>query len=215
MPKCVCCCCCCACCFATAVSLPSSQNNGGSDPGSLSPHHRQAEAATYEDDNGTDGMGISFELLMATIDQEHELHLLDEQQQQQGEEGQQLQQQHQEQQQGFSAAARHANPSQPGGKRSVRPSPSAGQTKHRQQHPNQGQEHVGEEEEEEGCGGGGHPTASAAAAAAPVEPSKAVLDGTAVIEAVETAMATTARTAEDTEDALSRLCSRVRNNQVR
>ena len=48
-----------------------------------------------------------------------------------------------------------------------------------------------------------------------MEPSKAVLDGTAVIEAVETAMATTARTAEDTEDALSRLCSRVRNNQVR
>jgi len=207
MPRCVCCCCCCACCFATTASLPSPQNNGGSSPGSLSPHHRQGNAAPYGDDDGTDETGISFGLLMEAIDQEHELHLLDEQQQQQ------------QQQQGFSAAARHANPSQPGGKRSVRPSLSAGQTKHRQQHqqqyPNQGQEHVGEEEEEEGCGGGGHPAASAAAAAAPVEPSKAVLDGAAVIEAVETAMATTARTAEDTEDALSRLCSRVRNNQVR
>ena len=142
MPRCVCCCCCCACCFATTASLPSPQNNGGSSPGSLSPHHRQGNAAPYGDDDGTDETGISFGLLMEAIDQEHELHLLDEQQQQQ-------------QQQGFSAAA------------------------------------------------------------APVEPSKAVLDGAAVIEAVETAMATTARTAEDTEDALSRLCSRVRNNQVR
>ena len=144
------------------------QNIGGNSPGSLSPHHREGSTAPHGDNDGANGTGISFEMLMAAIDLEHHSDLSGEQQ---------------------------------------------GHQQHRQK---QEQEQKGEE----GGGEAGVHTSAAAAAAVPaiadpVEPTKAILEGAAVAEAVERAMAATLETTTETKDAMSILITMVAHNQVR
>lgn len=152
--------------------------------------------------------------------QHQQQHHQQQQQPQQQQQQPQQQQQQQRQQQAASAPALNAGPSQPGtqgARRSTRPSSSAGQKQHQQHQQEklyriQVQEQEGGEEEEERGRGEGGVNPIAATAADPVEPSKAVLEVRAVVEA---ALVATARAAADTEEVLSRMCARVRGNQVR